>query len=184
VLPIINAIWIGAELGQIHAACLRSFLRHGHRVVLHCYERPADTPADVEIANARNLLPENGIVRYRGTGSFALFSNLLRYEILKASLGIYVDCDVFCLRPIEDADYIFGREGILKVLLSTTLFLSCPPAVQHWLPYPQSKIRATLLRHGKKSVSVPSSGSVVPHHQPHLRNCLGNNRSSRAFVLC
>jgi hypothetical protein len=29
-------------------------------------------------------------------------------------LGIYVDCDVYCLRPIEDAEYIFGREGILK----------------------------------------------------------------------
>ena len=113
-LPTVNAIWIGPELGQIHAACLRSFLRHGHRVMLHCYERPADTPANVEIADARNLLPESRIIRYRGTGSFALFSNLLRYEILKAALGLYVDCDVFCLRPIEDADYIFGHEGILK----------------------------------------------------------------------
>jgi len=114
VLPVINAIWIGSKLGQIHVACLRSFLRQGHRVVLHCYERPADTPTEVEIADARNLLPESRIIRYRGTGSFALFSNLLRYEILKAGLGIYVDCDVYCLRPIEDAEYIFGREGILK----------------------------------------------------------------------
>jgi hypothetical protein len=41
----------------------------------------------------------------------ALFSDFLRYEILGAGLGLYVDCDVFCLRPIEDADYIFGREA-------------------------------------------------------------------------
>lgn len=125
-LPVINAIWIGPKLGPIHVACLRSFLRQGHRVVLHCYERPADTPADVEIADARNLLPESRIIRYRGTGSFALFSNLLRYEILKAGLGIYVDCDVYCLRPIEDAEYIFGREGILKGSSINNVVLKLP----------------------------------------------------------
>ena len=110
-LPTVNAVWIGPELGQIHAACLRSFLRHGHRVVLHCYERPNDTPAGIEIADASLLLPQSRIIRHRKTGSLALFSDVLRYEILGAGLGLYVDCDVFCLRPIEDADYIFGREG-------------------------------------------------------------------------
>ena len=110
-LPVvINAIWIGPELGQVQAACLRSFLRHGHRVVLHCYERPKDTPAGVEIADATRLLPETRIIRH-ATGSLSLFADLLRYEILGAGMGLYVDCDVFCLRPIEDADYIFGLEN-------------------------------------------------------------------------
>jgi hypothetical protein len=97
-------------------------LYHGHRVVLHCYERPKDLPADIEIADAGKLLPANRIVRHRKTKSFALFSDLLRYEILGAGLGLYVDCDAFCLRPIVDADYIFGwatdttiGSGVLKL---------------------------------------------------------------------
>lgn len=110
-LPVINAIWIGRELGQIYRACLGSFLRHGHRVVLHCYQHPVDTPANIEIADANRLLPESRIIRHRESGSLALFSDLLRYEILGAGLGLYVDCDVYCLRPIQDADYIFGRHG-------------------------------------------------------------------------
>jgi hypothetical protein len=121
-LPVVNAIWIGPELGQVQASCLRSFLRQGHSVVLHCYERPKDTPAGVELADAAKLLPEDRMVRHRKSGSLALFSDLLRYELLGAGLGLYVDCDVFCLRPIEDDDYIFGWEtnkiiatGVLKL---------------------------------------------------------------------
>jgi len=109
-LPVVNAIWIGPELGPIHAACLCSFLCHGHRVVLHCYEPPKDTPKDIEIADAAKLLPAYRTIRYRRSGGLSLYSNLLRYEVLRAGLGLYVDCDVFCLRPIEDADYIFGWE--------------------------------------------------------------------------
>lgn len=110
-LPVINAIWIGRELGDIQAACLRSFLRAGHKAVLHCYTPPNDVPSGVEIANAARLLPESKLTRHRETGSFALFSDLLRYEILRAGLGLYVDCDMFCVRPIEDEDYIFGFSG-------------------------------------------------------------------------
>jgi hypothetical protein len=110
-LPVVNAIWIGSELGSIQAACLRSFLRAGHRTVLHCYSAPRDVPSGVEIANAARFLPESQLTRHRATGSFALFSDLLRYEILRAGLGLYVDCDMFCIRPIEDEDYIFGWSG-------------------------------------------------------------------------
>lgn len=114
-LPTANAIWIGPELGPLHAACLRSFLQHGHRVVLHCYKCPEDTPRGVEIADANELLPESRIIRHRKTGSPSLFTNLLRYEILGTNLGLYVDCDVFCIRPIADADYIFGWENLNSI---------------------------------------------------------------------
>ena len=110
-LPVINAIWIGPKLGEIQAACLRSFARGGHRTVLHCYGAPSDVPKGVEVADAARFLPERQLIRHRATGSFALFSDLLRYEILRAGLGLYVDCDMFCIRAIEDEDYIFGWSG-------------------------------------------------------------------------
>ena len=77
-LPVVNAIWIGPELGQVYRACLSSFVRNGHRVVLHCYERPRDTPADIEFADANDLLPESRMVRHRKSGCPSLFSDLLR----------------------------------------------------------------------------------------------------------
>jgi hypothetical protein len=107
-LPVANAIWIGKVLGSVQAACLRSFVRAGHKTVLHCYEEPIDTPDGVDLADASKLLPRSRMVAHRETGSFALFSDLLRYEILNRGLGLYVDCDVFCIRPIADEDYIFG----------------------------------------------------------------------------
>ncbi len=55
-------------------------------------------------------MPESAIIRYRKSGSYSLFSNLYRLKILEAGLGLYVDCDVYCLKPIPDKDYIFGFE--------------------------------------------------------------------------
>jgi hypothetical protein len=126
-LPAVNAIWIGPELGKMQAACLRSFVRAGHRTVLHCYGAPTDVPNDVEIADAARHLPESQLRRHRETGSFALFSDLLRYKILRAGLGLYVDCDIFCVRPVEDEDYIFGWSGP-KTLNNAVLKLppDCP----------------------------------------------------------
>lgn len=110
-LAVINSVWIGPTLGRVHAACLRSFLRHGHRVVLHSYQRPSDVPSGVEVADAGELLPASRIIRYSRGGSLAIFANLLRYEMLRKGLGLYVDCDCYCVRPVDDADYIFGYES-------------------------------------------------------------------------
>ncbi|MBK0399542.1 hypothetical protein H0I76_10090 [Limibaculum sp. M0105] len=107
-LAAINAIWVGPRLGPVHAACLKSFLRHGHRVFLHVYEPPSDVPQGIELLDAGELLPQSRMFRHRKTGSLAPFVDLLRYELLRRGHGLYVDCDVYCLRPIEDADYIFG----------------------------------------------------------------------------
>jgi hypothetical protein len=147
VLPIVNAIWIGPRLGQIHVACLRSFVAHGHRVVLYCYEPPEDTPKDVELADANTLLPASRLIRHKQTGSLSLFSDLLRYELLKTGAGLYVDCDVFCVRPIEDSDYIFGWQtrgelntAVLKLppncpaLASLTAIKDTANFVPPWLP--------------------------------------------------
>ena len=123
-LPIINAIWIGRELGPLHVKCLESFLRHGHQVVLYVYEKPIDCPSGIELTDAGRLLPKEMIFRNRKTGSYAPFSDLLRYELLYQGLGIYVDCDVFCLKPFPNDLHIFCEE---KDGIITNSLLRLPP---------------------------------------------------------
>src|SRR5690606_33677576 len=105
-LPTINAVWIGRQMGPMHAACLQSFIDTDHLVVLHTYGEVEDAPRGVVYSDARQLLPEEDLVRHRN-GSFALSSDYMRYEIMRLGLGLYIDCDVYCLEPIDDADYIF-----------------------------------------------------------------------------
>ncbi|MGU3575631.1 hypothetical protein ACLBWZ_08860 [Brucellaceae bacterium C25G] len=111
---IVNSVWIGKKLGPVHAACLRSFVRHGHDVVLHSYGRPEDTPDGVRLFDAKKLMGEEEIVRHDESGSLSLAADIYRYRILKAGLGIYVDCDVFCVKPFENHEYLFGYEKISK----------------------------------------------------------------------
>ena len=108
--PVVNAVWIGASLDDLHAACLRSFVLAGHRMVLHCYDIPRNVPPGVETVDASKLMSRDRIVYYKSNGSPSLFSNLYRLKILEAGLGLYVDCDVFCIRPIPKQDYIFGYQ--------------------------------------------------------------------------
>lgn len=107
---IVNTIWIGGELGPIHAACLRSFVREGHDVVLHSYARPHDTPDGVRLFDASKLMKEEEIVLHKKTGSLTLAADRYRYRILREGMGLYVDCDVYCLQPFPQDQYVFGWE--------------------------------------------------------------------------
>lgn len=104
------SFWEGPSLGEINAACLRSFVRHGHRVTLFAYTPPDNVPDGVKVAPASDLFDRGSADRYLGPRYFELFSDLFRYRILAASAGLWVDTDCYCVRPIEDAPYILGRE--------------------------------------------------------------------------
>jgi hypothetical protein len=105
------AFWLGEDLGPLGAACLASFVAQGHPVTLHAYAAPRGVPAGVTLADAAKILPAERIVRHFPTGSPALFSDLFRYHLMRREAGIWVDCDVFCLRPITDeGGYVLGRE--------------------------------------------------------------------------
>lgn len=102
--------WDGPSLGDINAACLRSFVRHGHRVKLYAYAAPDNVPEGVELLPADDLFDHREAPRYLANRHFELFSDLFRYRLLGASAGLWVDTDCYCVRPIEDAPYIFGLE--------------------------------------------------------------------------
>jgi hypothetical protein len=103
-------LWIGDGLGAVERACLRSVLRQGHRLTLYCYREPIGIPEGVEIQDASAILPETSIVRHR-EGSVAPFSDWFRYELLKRGLGIWIDTDMYLLRPLDgQAEHLFGEE--------------------------------------------------------------------------
>lgn len=122
--PSVNMFWHGPRLGPVHAACLRSFLRHGHRVVLHGYAAPEDLPEGVERFDARQIMPLADLIANRETGSVALGTNRYRYRMLAAGMGPYVDCDMYCLQPVPTDAYVFGREDARAI---NNAFLNYPP---------------------------------------------------------
>lgn len=153
-LPVINAIWIGPRMGPIHAACLRSFLQTGHRVVLHTYGPVEDAPKGVEVSDAGKLLPFDRIKLHRASKSYATASDLLRYEIQAQQLGLYVDCDVFCFRPMSAGrELVFGWESDLKIN-GAVLQLPPGPLLEHlrdtgrpgWVPPWGSPLQQMLRR--------------------------------------
>lgn len=112
---IVNTVWIGKKLGPVHAACLRSFVRHGHDVVLHAYGRPEDTPKGVRLFDASKLMDEKDIFAHKNTGSLSIASDVYRYRIQRESMGLYVDCDVYCLNELTDSEYILSYENNTSV---------------------------------------------------------------------
>ena len=43
---------------------------------------------------------------------FDILSDSFRYYVLKARLGCYIDCDVYCLKPVETSDFILAWEDV------------------------------------------------------------------------
>lgn len=165
----INAFWIGPELGNVHAACLRSFLRHGHRVVLHAYEPPRDMPDGVEHFDAARLMQPSEIRRHK-TGSLALASDIYRYRILAEGMGLYVDCDVFCLKPFPESEYLFGWESndligsaVLGAPADSEMVRRCLAATRdpHFIPSWLSHRRQRMYR-WRKRVGLPKPVTSMP----------------------
>ncbi|MBX8784743.1 galactosyltransferase Lgt5 [Ochrobactrum sp. GRS2] len=108
---IVNTVWIGKQLGPIHAACLRSFLRNGYDVVLHSFGVPEDVPEGVRLFDASKLMSLQEIEIFRKNSRLAFASDIYRYRIQRENMGLYVDCDVYCLKPFAETEYIFGWES-------------------------------------------------------------------------
>ena len=114
-MPACHAFWVGPRLGPIHVACLRSVAAVGHPTFLHVYDEPEDAPECVTLVDASKLMPRTRYFTDTKTSYPSMFSDLFRYALLRAGLGVYVDCDIYCLKPIHDAEYIFGWESDIYI---------------------------------------------------------------------
>ncbi|WP_323842735.1 galactosyltransferase Lgt5 [Moraxella sp. Pampa] len=112
-LPTIGALWIGGKLGTMASACLTSFLMRGHQVNLYTYGQLPDVPNGITVCDGNEIIHHSKIIKHEKTQSYALFSDIFRYELLhKKPKTIYVDCDVYCVQPISlpEHGYLFGYE--------------------------------------------------------------------------
>lgn len=109
-------LWVEGRLGPVERACMRSVLLQGHRLVVWHYYQLEDVPEGVELKDAASVVPREQIFRHHPTGSYALFSNLFRYRLLQLNCGIWLDTDIYLLKPIHSETrflYAFEEPGLV-----------------------------------------------------------------------
>ncbi len=115
-LPEIVTLWVEGGLSYIERLCLMSMLAQGHEVTLYTYHEVKNVPKKVRIADASHILPESRMLRHKNTGSYALGSDIFRYESQRLGLGTWLDLDVYCLKPLSFAsEYLYGWEDEEKI---------------------------------------------------------------------
>jgi hypothetical protein len=151
--------WHGAALTRIERLSMASFLAHHHRLRLHVYEEPHGVPAGVELADARDTLPENNLFRHRKSGSYAIFADWFRYRLLQLRGGIWADTDMVCLRPLNfavDELYAWQDESAINMALLglpaghplATWMVRCCEQPNRIKPYDDWRMRWRKIRRG------------------------------------
>jgi hypothetical protein len=168
----IATLWIEGHLGPIERLCLASFVAHGHQVTLFAYGDITGLPPGVIQVDARTILPEAEARANRyENGSYALFSNLFRYELLRRGLGLWVDTDVVCVQPIraseefvagwESPDFIngavlFAEVGSAFIADALTAFRS--GRIPAWAPW-----HKVLHCYARQLLGQPIPATALPH---------------------
>jgi hypothetical protein len=130
-------LWVEGRLSPLERLSMASFMRCGHPVHLYVYGQVDGVPQGVTVLDGRAILPEERICRYGaaagpGAGSLALFANLFRYALLDRQGGIWSDCDMVCLKPLDAAmaaDYVIPteyRDPTRQVALANNCLLKVP----------------------------------------------------------
>lgn len=110
-LPVVHTLWIGEDLGPLERLCIRSWLRHGHKVFVHSYKQLPSLPLGANSIDASTLCPAKEIFRNRH-GSLAPFSDVYRMLLLQKYSELWLDADIFLLRPFTISDRnVIVREG-------------------------------------------------------------------------
>jgi hypothetical protein len=128
-LPIICSFWHG-DIGWLGRLCIASFLERGHRFELYAYDDVGPVPAGCVRRDANDIIPQNEMFFYKGSRTPAVFADLFRLRLMQHRAGIWVDCDVYCVRPFEGlGDYVYGLETSSKAdrqMVNNAVF-ACPP---------------------------------------------------------
>lgn len=100
--------WYGGDLGQLHLACIRSWLRCGHAVSLYSYESVNNVPDGVQLCDASSIISDEyfkdliPLIRTERASwqPIVSLSDLLRMKGMELGLGCWLDTDVFLFEPV------------------------------------------------------------------------------------
>lgn len=104
----INFLWIGDRLDKMGQLTLKSFIDHGHNVVLWLYDKNCkNIPQGTVLKDAGEIIEPSKVFSYKGNGdcrfnSYGGFSDIFRYYLLQEVGGWYCDMDVTCFKNFED----------------------------------------------------------------------------------
>jgi hypothetical protein len=149
-LPVLNTLWVEGGLTYIEKVCLTSAVEAGHKVVLYTYFGVNGVPAGVEVRDGREVMPESRLMKHKKRNSWSLCANIFRYLLMQGERGIWIDADIYLLKPIEfppDA-YLFGWQktdlingAVLFMPKDSALvtelldFVDRPLVAPPWLPF-------------------------------------------------
>jgi len=77
-------------------------------VDVYTFDDSLVVPPGVTVRKASEIIPRKDVVLHQ-SGSWALFTDIFRYEGLKRNLGVWMDLDVLLLRDVKGmGDHIYG----------------------------------------------------------------------------
>lgn len=95
----VRTFWHGASMPPYQQACLASFARRGHRVELFTYDRDVSFASGLHVRDAREILPEERVLRPLAGDSSGIHGNLFRYALLERLGGWWIDPDLMLMKP-------------------------------------------------------------------------------------
>jgi FkbM family methyltransferase len=102
-----GSLWVGSQLPLLQKVCLSSFAHYGHEIYLYVYDDTIEVPPGVIKRNASEIIDESEIFLVENT--YAGFSDLFRYRMIKKTGLAWVDADTICLSSEWDfKDGIFA----------------------------------------------------------------------------
>jgi hypothetical protein len=102
------SFWSGAPLSYVERLCIASMLQAGHSLDIFTFDIELEVPQGVKRRSAAEILPRERIVLHEN-GSWALFTDIFRYEALLRNAGTWIDLDVLLLKSLSDfGDHIYG----------------------------------------------------------------------------
>lgn len=148
-LPVLNSMWVEGPLTYVEQVCLKSALSVGHQVVLYAYWDVTGVPDGVIVRDGREIMPESSLMKHKKRNSWSLSSNIFRYLLLQQGRGVWIDTDVYFLKPLEvnRKDYLFGwqKQDLLNgailyakkdspLIEELLAFINLPYIIPPWLP--------------------------------------------------
>jgi len=132
---LLQSYWSDAPLSLLERACLVSWVAYGARVHLYTHDPiaavkaqiPAAVRPHIDVLDANAILPKSKKFTYKGAApkskradafSALPFSDIFRYEMLRAKGGVWMDMDIILIRPMPAAllraPYFFVSERTMQ----------------------------------------------------------------------